>query len=204
MDISFRMNVSRVLGLFVAGSVIGPALDQIHVRGKVLSYTHPTLLGQAWWVFPQYGLVTLLALFVAVPFVQRQPPLGRSIISDSACFVGAYFSTVLLKHIPVILTVLLVATWCLRVWFSTAPIRVLGYCILVSLAGTSYEAVLTHAHAFSYANPNFLDVPMWLPALYCYAAIFLLALTEVLVKSWRKGDLKISQTLRESTEKGQL
>ena len=41
--------------LFVLGGIGGILGDQIHVQFGVLSYAHPELLGQAWWVGPLFG-----------------------------------------------------------------------------------------------------------------------------------------------------
>ena len=55
-------------GVFVAGSVGGALLDQLHVRGGVISYKRRRFPRQPWWVAPQFGLATIAILTALLGF----------------------------------------------------------------------------------------------------------------------------------------
>lgn len=178
MMATIRRRAFLVLVLFVAGAIVGTLLDQIHVRWGVLSYAHPVFLGQAWWVWPQYGMATVLAYMAARPVVLHQPSLGRSALQDFLWFGGAYFLTALLQAWSAFVLGLLLVTWGARVWRSTGRARIILYSLALACVGTGYEWVLTRAGAFSYNHPDIRGLPIWLPGLYLQAGIFALSLTE--------------------------
>ena len=55
------MRPVRALFVFVAGGIGGALCDQIHVRCGTLSYPHPVLFGQAFWVPLVFGAGISLA-----------------------------------------------------------------------------------------------------------------------------------------------
>jgi hypothetical protein len=169
--------------LFLAGSVGGILLDQIHVVGGVLSYAEPVFFGQAWWVGPQYGLATVLAYLSARLFLRGAGTIGRSIFWDSLWFVAAYFSTAVFQESVGFLILGLLGTWIVRVWFSECRLRIAVYSLLLALVGLFYEFLLTNLGVFSYSRPQIGSVVFWLPFLYLHAGIFALSVTMTIERS---------------------
>ena len=149
--------------LFVAGSIGGALLDQIHVRRGVLSYPKPTVAGQPWWVAPQFGVGAL----VVERSARRVPSPPRSVASDAAWFFGAYAATGLLRRWPRALAAVFAATWLARVRRQPA---LAAYSVALALGGSAYEGWWSSTGAFSYADPDVGGVPMWLPGLYLHGA----------------------------------
>jgi hypothetical protein len=54
---------------------------------------------------------------------------------------------------------------------------VAAYSVLLAVAGTATEAVISSTGAFAYAHPDLLLAPIWLPGLYLHGAPLALALT---------------------------
>jgi len=167
---------ARLAALFVGGAVLGVLFDQIHVIGGVLFYREPFFPNQAWWVGPQFGAATVTAVLCGRPFVRGHHRLARSVVKDGLWFLAAYLATAAFKGFAPAVCVGLVATWVVRVWLSPGRQRVVLYSVALSLIGTGYEAALTGAGLFSYTSPDFINVPIWLPALYLHAGILALAL----------------------------
>jgi hypothetical protein len=177
-----RINLYVLSALFAGGAVGGTLLDQIHVRWNVLSYSDPALLGQAWWVWPQYGIATTLAFFAAIPFV-FSVNMDRPVIRDFLWFVIAYLVTAILQKSPLLVTLLLIIIWSARVVSSKYRVRTVTYCLALASIGTAYELALTQLGAFSYHHPNIFGLPIWLPSLYLHAGLFALGVTSTILRS---------------------
>lgn len=173
-----RHRILLILGVSLASCVIGPALDQIHVVSGALWYAHPWLFGQAWWVFPQFGLafafICAVSLAVQHAYGTRTPtptPAPR-IAQQAAWFVAAYLTTGLLWEHPWTTTVLLAAGLAIRLVSVRPDAAAVRTIALLALAGTAYEAALSSIPGtFSYAlHGASLPVPVWLPLLYAHGA----------------------------------
>lgn len=164
--------------VFVVGLVAGPLLDQIHVQSGALSYSHPWLWDQAWWVGPQFGLAFA---FLAAVAVTTQHHLGTRapefvpvvrIVQQFAWFVAAYAATGLLWRHPIVLCALLVVGLAIRLVSVRPDAPTRRVIVLLALAGTAYEGTLSSLPGtFSYAETHIaLPVPIWLPLLYAHGA----------------------------------
>ena len=166
-----RHRILLILGVLAASCVIGPALDQIHVVGGALSYDHPWLLGQAWWVAPQFGLA-FAGLCAAVLTVQHvhgtrtpEPTPTTRIGQQVAWFVAAYLATGILWDRPWLLTALLAAGLAIRLLAVRPDAATVRTILLLALAGTAYEAMLSSVPGtFQYTlTTGALPIPIWLP-----------------------------------------
>ena len=156
--------------LFVAGSIGGALLDQIHVRGGVLSYPKPDLARQPWWVAPQFGVGALLVDASARPMARRAAP--RSLAPDAAWFFASYLASGAFRRWPRMLAFAFLVTWMARV--RREPVLA-GYSVALAAAGTAYESWWSSTGAFSYSSPDVAGVPLWLPGLYLHGAPLALA-----------------------------
>src|SRR5262249_51642038 len=59
--------------LALMGATVGTALDAVHVHTGTTGYTHPTLLGQAWWVLPLFASA---AIAIGLGHAAAAPILG--------------------------------------------------------------------------------------------------------------------------------
>ncbi|MBM4388508.1 MAG: DUF2878 family protein [Deltaproteobacteria bacterium] len=170
--------LKRILALFFIGAIGGAMCDQIHVRFGVLFYPEPFFLGQAWWVAPLFGIVANVIIAGAYLFLPRlapeawKPDAGR-IITAIIWFAGAYLLSGLLFKYPVYLAALYFIFWIVRIVKTENRAAVIVFSILLALAGTIVEGLISLTGAFSYAFlapfPIF-HTPVWLPGLYLHGA----------------------------------
>ena len=186
--------VPYVLLVFVLGTVAGPLLDQIHVQSGALSYEHPWLWDQAWWVGPQFGLAFAFLAGTAVTVQHhlgsREPemvPVAR-MAQQFAWFVAAYAATGLLWREPALLTVVLLGGLALRLASVRPDVPAVRTIVLLALVGTAYEATLSSIPGtFGYAETSGLPVPLWLPLLYAHGAPILRSFMRNAVAAANRG-----------------
>jgi hypothetical protein len=185
--------MKRAVPLFVLGAVVGTLGDRIHTYWDVLSYPHPVLFEEAWWVPLLFGVAGIVLVgtqrnirrwcgepaAVASPSARRTAT--RELATTFAWFAGAYLSTGLFKAYPVALTAALVASFVARALARTQahPRSLWWGALAVGVGGPLFEAALSATGAFAYARPHLWGVPMWLAALYLHAALFVRALERV-------------------------
>jgi hypothetical protein len=171
-------SLARLAGLF-AGGGIGLALcDQIHVQAGVLSYETGGFFGQAWWVPLQFGVAALAICAAAWPFARRrEPPAARDFAISALWFVAAYAASGVFDRWPSALAAAFALAWAGRVAVARDRAELVFFSVLLAAGGTGTEALLSAAGTFSYAEPDFLGVPVWLPGLYLHGAPLALAVT---------------------------
>lgn len=172
-----------LLAAAALGVVLGPALDQIHVQTDTLSYAHPSLLGQAWWVAPQFALA-----FVAIAVGTRlilEPggtgatfaPSGLQLAWPLASFVIAYAITGLGHGHEWLVVAILGASVLVRLGVERPDRRALLAIVGLVVGGSAYEATLTSIDGtFDYAVASLGTIPAWLPLLYAHAGFAVVAL----------------------------
>jgi hypothetical protein len=172
--------------LALTGATLGTALDAIHVHTDTTAYAEPVLYGQAWWVPPLFasaGVLIGLARPIAERLVGRPgaAPTWPAVLAGMLLFISAYALSGLLDAWPwacaALLTGLFVVGW--RQLDGSGLGLVLA--VLTALGGTLVEAALVSAGAFAYVSPSMGGVSVWLPALYCCAALGVGALGKRLV-----------------------
>ncbi len=171
VDGTLHRMVGKALTVFVVGAAAGALCDQLHVQGGVIAYRDPQLLGQPWWILPQYGLAALLGYLAAVGFRTRLGPAGETVPVAAAWLLIAYVATAVVHGAPSWLAFVLLATWlvrCLIPRYRSTTIMI--YCAGAAAVGITYEAILTWTGAFVYHQPDVLGLPYWLPGLYLNAA----------------------------------
>jgi len=159
---------------FVAGGVGGALLDQIHVRAHVLRYAHPSLMGQPWWVAPQFGIAVVLILVACVSIARRMMSSRDRVpfVADATAFVLAYVVTGVLRRNPWAIAVILIALWVGMLLVHGNRALLLAVSLGLAVVGPIYESLLTWTGSFHYmVTPLVLRDPAWLPLLYLNAGV---------------------------------
>jgi hypothetical protein len=63
----------------------------------------------------------------------------------------------------------------------------LSYVLLAAVLGPAGEAILSAAGAFSYAHPDLIGIPLWLPALWANAGFLIRRLMMLLASPRRRA-----------------
>ena len=165
------------LTLAVCLGLFGAACDQFHVQSGLLSYPDPWLWDQAAWV--PLNFAALLTGLVAATI-----PLGRAaarrgvpepgtarLAADLAWFAAAYaLSGLVAPDAPTALAVAFVAAWLPRVALRPERALLVPFGIALALAGCAVEAIEIELGWFSYAEPDAIGLPLWLPGIYLHGA----------------------------------
>ncbi len=163
--------------VFVVGAVLGTLLDQLHVRGGVLSYPRPLLLGQAAWVPLLFGVaaVSLGVLHRSLRRALRGPMelSTRGLVRDGGLFVIAYATSGFARVSSFALLSLFVLAYAVRVVVLREPRHRILHALACAAIGIVAESVLVTVGAFRHHVVDVWLVPFWLPGLYMHAAPFL-------------------------------
>jgi hypothetical protein len=174
----------RLLTAFGAGGIGGLVCDQIHVQGHVLAYPRAVLLGQDFWVAPNFGAGTLLMLAGSAAFarpIADAPAPPRRIAIDAAWFVAAYLaSSIFAAHVAPLLAAYVVTFLARTLPRPRAALRV-AHGLALAAGGVAWEAGLSALHLFHYTHPDVLGVAAWLPGLYLAGAPLALDIASWLV-----------------------
>lgn len=154
--------------LFVFGATVGSFLDAFHTHGGATLYPHPVFFAMAWWTPPLFGAAYVL---LALTYRQNEPrprvpiPTGRAALGF-VFFAGLYFASGFLPPANgVKLAVLLLGAGLLFAFVDRSRAALVTGA-LSALLGPAFEVVLVRAGVFLHLQPDFLGIPMWLPALY--------------------------------------
>ncbi|HEV2361967.1 MAG TPA: hypothetical protein VGS21_09720 [Acidimicrobiales bacterium] len=168
----------RVGAFALAGVVIGMPLDALHVETHVLSYSHPAIGVQAWWV-PFVFAFAGIALCEGHHQTRRlihEPPTGRPttglMVGSVGVLVAVYGSSGLLKSVPVVSCALYLLTFAAgtRLWWRESWGLLALTAIGLAIGGPLVESLITLTGGFHYADRDVWRVPVWLPLIYLNAA----------------------------------
>jgi hypothetical protein len=155
--------------LFAFGGALLSMCDAFHTHSGTTAYAHVWALGMAWWTFPLFGgFVAAAGSAYASLHESRAAPahVALSVVG----FVALYVASAWLPGTNALKLAVLAAGAALLWWAIDRSRRGALLAIGVAAIGTCGEASLISIGAFWYARPDFLGVPMWLPALYAAGA----------------------------------
>jgi len=168
----------RWVVLALVGGLICTFGDHLHATHRVLAYPHIAFWDQAFWVGPLFAAASLACVLGARPFLgwarrrgEVRRPDVRQLAADGIGFFAAYAYTSFspADQPNVTLAVLLIA-FAVRVLAERRATWLVGYCLLLAVAGSLFEAGLSSTGAFYYHHPDFV-VPRWLPGIYLHAGL---------------------------------
>ncbi len=162
------------LVLFVVGGLLLSLCDRVHVMYGVIVQNDQSFLGQAWWVPPMFGVVTVVTMRL---YALLRPMLGARIapasrtqlVTTALALASAYVVTGPGAARPMMLAGGLAALWAFRA-MARRSLPEVWLALLIAVVGPAVEALTSASGAFRYVAADFLYVPMWLPAVYLHAA----------------------------------
>lgn len=109
----------------------------------------------------------------------------RRIAADLALFAGGVVAVVLLWQHNLVLSFVLLAAWfaAIQWWHEKRDIEIF---VLAALFGPLAEIVAVHFGVWSYANPSFAGIPLWLPLLWGITGVLISRAHEALATTKKK------------------
>lgn len=156
------------LRLFAIGAVAGTLLDGMQTWGGVAFYTNPLFLKTAGWVPFLFGGATVLVAYThwkihPLNFTNAGPFWGSLFLLVLICLGTAFWNGSGAQKTALVFNFYLVS-WGL---FDRTPMS-LFLAVGTAVAGTMTEIILGDLDLYKYTHPDFLDVPYWLPGIYCH------------------------------------
>ncbi len=157
--------------LFLFGAIVLTLLDSVHVHTSTLAYSRPVAYGQAWWVPFLFGCA---ASFGGVAYVIGWKRLGGpaklapwpKVLLALFAFALMYAASGLL---PATATtkLIVIAIAAFVIWREVDGTRAGAVLVAIgTVVGPFAEAINPNFH---YLDPDFLRIPVWLPAVYACA-----------------------------------
>jgi hypothetical protein len=142
------------------------------VYGDVETYPNEVLGRLGWFVPIEFGLAGL-ASALAIPVLERAVRPGAPSVwpwwervREVPLLIGLYLASVEANGAnATLLAVALVVVVAARLAFAAAP-GDWAFALVAAVAGPAVEAVIHATGAFDYTEPDFLGIPIWLPALW--------------------------------------
>lgn len=168
--------MGQAMVLFVGGGLLISLGDRAHIECGVLVQNNTAFFGQAWWVVPMFGSVSL-ALFYSYralrmrfgePATIRDP---KRAVLNAVLFLMAYSSTGPLAEFGFSLAMLLSGLWVVRLALHRENRATILLCLLLAVLGPIGEGVVASLGMFHYTNPDFGSVHSWLPAVYLHGGL---------------------------------
>ena len=167
--------MTRWILVALVGAVACTLGDHLHATHGVLTYAHPSVWNQAWWVLPLFFGASLAALFGArvTRKMFRAAPLApndpRLVAADGIAFMTAYAMTSFTHDAANATLAVLFAFWIVRM-LAGAPTWLVVLSLANAVAGPLVEAAISSTGAFTYDHPDFVLVARWLPGIYLHVA----------------------------------
>jgi len=163
--------VRALVLLLIFGATAGTLLDAMHTFGGMTQYTHPFVLQTAWWVPLLFASAYGFGGFIyAVGYekLQGRGPLRSwgelaiALVAFAALYAISAFAPLSNIGKTIALLAGAVALWA---WLDRTLVGVF-LTGTAGLFGPIAEIWLSHIEAFRHLRPDFLGIPLWLPALY--------------------------------------
>lgn len=167
---------AHAVGLFAGGGLLISLGDRAHIEFGVLVQNDTSFFGQAWWVVPMFGVVSLSLLhaYRALRYRFGEPMAeGRPMHAalTAALFLLAYGSTGPFADYGVSLALLLSGLWVVRILLHREHRSTIVLCLLIAVLGPIGEAIVATLGLFHYTNPDLGLVQSWLPAVYLHGGL---------------------------------
>jgi Protein of unknown function (DUF2878) len=167
----------RLAAAFALGATLGTALDAIHAYGDVETYPNQVLGRLDWFVPVEFGLAGVVSA-LAIPVLERLVGGGPNRawpvwerVREVPLLAGLYFTSVEANGANAALfAVALLVLLAVRLAFVSVP-GDWAFALVAAIAGPAVEAAIHAIGAFDYTEPDFLGIPLWLPALWAIGGL---------------------------------
>lgn len=171
-----RASAGRWVAVFAAGGLLCTLLDQLHVRTETLSYAHPDIAGQPWWVLPQFGVASIAVVAGAALMTSKsggvtRTPSWRRLLASVAAFAGTYAASSYVNGYATLFVAASIGAWIALLAVRGDIKEALPVCVALAVGGPVYEGTLSSTGAFAYHQADLAGVPLWLPVLYLPAGL---------------------------------
>lgn len=156
--------------LFLIGAVVGTFFDSLFTRAGIATYATPFLFQEAWWVPFLFGFATLLIGSMQSRFHPMKTTAKQNFFISLCFLILACLSTAYLK-IPniekgVLLFVFYLFSWGVR----DRTLLSFVFALITAVCGSFLESALGKIGLYTYAGPDFMGIPTWLPFLYLHVS----------------------------------
>ena len=167
---------AHALGLFMGGGLLISLGDRAHIEFGVLVQNDTSFFGQAWWVVPMFGVVSLTLVYgYRLLRLRFDEPMGKrnpaSAALNAALFLLAYSSTGPLAAYGFSLALCLTSLWVVRILVHREHRSTVLLCLLIAVLGPIGEAIVATLGMFHYTSPDVGLVQSWLPAVYLHGGL---------------------------------
>jgi hypothetical protein len=179
-----RTNVAGVAGVAGVGGIAATLCDANHVSTGTLSYPHPALFGQAWWVLPGFFVAFLgmsAGYLVAASHVpagvsteqSRAPGSAGALTEAMTSFVLVYLASGFGNESPALLSLVFYGSFALRWAFTYERAWLLVLALALAIGGMTTEGAMGAAGLVAYRHVDVFHVPLWLGSVYMHGAFAL-------------------------------
>jgi hypothetical protein len=170
----------RLIFFAILGTVMGTLLDALNVATGTAGYRGVALvpyLGVAWYVPPEFGVAGMVVGMLR-PELDEELSRPRSYLPGWKVFAGMVWFAALWASTGLLtsgglsnftMTLLLLPAGFLGWLLFDRTWQGLTTALLTAAVGVGVESALTRTGTYYYTRPDFLGVPMWLPAVYVTA-----------------------------------
>ncbi|MHB8510755.1 MAG: DUF2878 family protein [Actinomycetota bacterium] len=180
-----RLRPIGFLAAFGLGAILGTFWDQLHVRSGTLIYAHASSFGQPWWVPLEFGIASVLIVWLFVTLGDPIPKTAsiRVAAIEGVWFTGIYAITAFFDRKPWVVVGLVALALGVRSKDVAGAIsRNAIPAVTVLVIGPVVEAMLIESGLYAYRTHQLGPVPVWLILLYANGLLFMLRSTEALLQ----------------------
>ncbi|HLD38974.1 MAG TPA: hypothetical protein VJB05_01520 [archaeon] len=109
----------------------------------------------------------------------------KELFLDAILFSLGIIATSFLYENNLLLTVALIILWCFGIYFWHKKRDIILF-VSGAIFGPLAETVAVYFGVWSYANPTFLGIPIWLPLVWGMAIVMIVRFAELFIKIEKK------------------
>jgi len=186
------MTLRSGLIIFVLGGLSLTLCDRVHIHFGVLEQANRSVGGQAIWVFPMFGTLSL-AVVHGYGWLRRfmgeqahESSLATTAVA-AVFAIGAYASTGPLDSMGSTLMTAFALAWIIRIVMRSGRTPVV-FCLILAVLGPLGEVAMSALGTFHYLHPDLGSVPIWLPGIYLHGGLLASEVEAWLVERGRSDE----------------